>query len=77
MAARPPALLDLGRYPGDGPAPPPRIHEPEGRDAMSLPTATAFVGIDVAKDILDACLLLPGADGARPLSPTTLKGTPP
>ena len=27
---------------------------------MGLPTATAFVGIDVAKDTLDACLLLPG-----------------
>jgi transposase len=26
---------------------------------MGLPTTTAFVGIDVAKDTLDACLLLP------------------
>src|SRR5215469_15626220 len=27
---------------------------------MGLPTATAFVGLDVSKDSLDACLLLPG-----------------
>src|SRR6516225_10379012 len=27
---------------------------------MGLPTATAFVGIDVSKDTLDACLLLLG-----------------
>src|SRR5262245_24596994 len=26
---------------------------------MGLPTDTAFVGIDVSKDALDACLLLP------------------
>jgi hypothetical protein len=27
---------------------------------VGLPTAAAFVGIDVSKDSLDACLLLPG-----------------
>src|SRR5262245_7698196 len=60
MAARPPALLDLGRYPGGGTPPSPRIPEPEGRDAVGQPTtATSFVGIDVSKLTLDACLLTP------------------
>src|SRR4051794_7196761 len=58
MAARPPALLDLGRYPGAGPEPRPRIHEPEGRDAVGT-SATYFIGIDVSKATLDACLLAP------------------
>jgi transposase len=36
-----------------------RIHEPEGRDAVGQAAATAFVGIDVSKATLDACLLRP------------------
>ena len=35
-----------------------RIHEPEGRDAVGT-AATCFVGIDVSKATLDACLLTP------------------
>ena len=39
MAARPPALLDLGRYPaGQSPRVRPRTREPEGRDAMGAAT---------------------------------------
>src|SRR3954471_12588693 len=36
----------------------PRIRDTEGRDAVG--TATCFAGIDVSKDTLDCCLLLPG-----------------
>src|SRR5262245_63975462 len=44
----------------------PRIHEPEGRDAVGLTaTATAFVGIDVSKATLDACLIRPRGQGRR------------
>src|SRR5262249_60042692 len=46
--------------PGAAHRPAPRIYEPEGRDAMGT-AATAFVGIDVSKATLDACLL--GPDG--------------
>src|SRR5262249_8096484 len=46
--------------PGAAHPPVPRIHEPEGRDARGT-AATAFVGIDVSKATLDACLL--GPDG--------------
>src|SRR5215471_1548902 len=64
IADRPPALLDLGRYhAGDSLRVRPRIRESEGRDAVGTDTATAatvFVGIDVSKDTLDACLLFPG-----------------
>ena len=59
IAARPPALLDLGLIPGRPLEGRPRIHEPEGRNAVGQQTATAFVGVDVSKDTLDACLLLP------------------
>src|SRR5262245_17657876 len=37
----------------------PRIRDAEGRDAMGT-AATCFAGIDVAKDTLDCCLLVPG-----------------
>src|SRR5215218_8684718 len=60
MAARPPALSTSDAIPGAAHPPPPRIHEPEGRDAVGA-AATAFVGIDVSKATLDACLL--GPDG--------------
>src|SRR5262249_16838254 len=36
----------------------PRIRDAEGRDAVG--TAAVFAGIDVSKDTLDCCLLLPG-----------------
>ena len=60
VADRPPALLDLGRYPAGGPRPTPH-RELEGRDAVGT-AATAVIGIDVSKATLDACLL--GAGGA-------------
>src|SRR5262249_18979884 len=37
----------------------PRIRDAEGRDAMGS-AATCFAGIDVSKDTLDCCLLVPG-----------------
>src|SRR5262245_55600262 len=49
----------LGRYPGAAPRARPRIREPEGRDAVGTAAATCFVGVDVAKATLDACLLRP------------------
>ena len=62
VADHPPALLDLGRYPaGHSSRVPPRIREPEGRDAVGT-TTSAAVGIDVSKDTLDCCLRSP--DGA-------------
>jgi transposase len=63
VAGRPPAVLDLGRYPGAAPPSRPRIRELEGRDALGT-AATHFVGIDVSKATLDCCLLAPGG-GAR------------
>src|SRR5262245_11072258 len=63
FADRPPALLDLGRYhAGDSSRVRPRIREPEGRDAGGTESATSacFVGIDVSKGALDACLILAG-----------------
>src|SRR5262245_12111644 len=60
IADRPPAFLDLGRYhAGDSQRVRPRIREPEGSNAVGTNSANAFVGIDVSKDSLDACLLLP------------------
>src|SRR5690606_6787300 len=41
----------------------PRIRDAEGRDAVGT-AATVFAGIDVSKDTLDRCLLLPGG-GAK------------
>src|SRR5262249_35578080 len=52
--------LTSNAIPGAAPPPPPRIHEPEGRDAVGT-AATYFVGIDVSKATLDVCLL--GPDG--------------
>jgi transposase len=74
MADRPPALLDLGRYPGVAAAARPRIHEPEGRNAVGLPTATVFVGIDVSKDTLDVCLLPPGSKERTSVFPNDWRG---
>ena len=63
IADQPPALLDLERYhAGHSLRVRPRIREPEGSSAMgnaSHNTDTAFVGIDVSKDTLNACLILP------------------
>src|SRR5262245_50140151 len=60
IADRPPALLDLGRYHGAARfRARPRIRELEGRGAVGT-NATAFVGIDVSKGTLDACLISPG-----------------
>src|SRR3954471_654489 len=51
-----PRTLSRGR-----PAPAATPHrEPEGSSAVGTNTATAVVGIDVSKDTLDACLILPG-----------------
>src|SRR5262249_61748052 len=36
----------------------PRIHEPEGRDAVGT-ADTCFVGVDVSKATLEVCLLRP------------------
>src|SRR5262249_19313932 len=52
----------------------PRIHEPEGRDAVGQPTDTAFVGIDVAKDSRDACLLLPNGKQRQQTFPNDARG---
>jgi hypothetical protein len=53
MAARPSALLDLGRSPGRPRAAGPRIHDPEGRDAMGA-AATAFVGLFLVIGLVSA-----------------------
>src|SRR5438067_4964134 len=50
-----PRTLPRGR-PGSGR---PRIGDAEERDAVGT-AATCFAGIDVSKDTLDCCLLLPG-----------------
>jgi Transposase len=71
MAARPPALLDLGRYPGGGT----RRHPASmslREDAVGQPTT--FVGIDVSKDTLDACLLAPGGQTRQESFPNGARG---
>jgi transposase len=75
VADRPPALLDLGRYPAGDPdrTGRPRIRELEGRDAVGTAESTA-VGIDVSKAALDACLLAPDGTTRERAFPNTPTG---
>jgi hypothetical protein len=60
IACRPPASPTSDTISPDGLPPLPRIHEEEESDAMHTqdhPAPTAWIGIDVSKNTLDACFL--------------------